>query len=486
MTCTCLPVLDDCNYDGYSSSEYTIAIGAANIFGKSPVYSEHCSNVLVSAYSSDMNVGSDDILYGVASTDVGNRCTREFKGTSASTPQVAAVIALMLEANPSLSWLDVQYVLIFSASRGSPEVDSDWSKNGGGLWNHPKLGFGIVDAAKAVELALTYRYKPRYAYATSDAWQGSKSLNPTSKAAQNQEMISITVTVPKTPDLKSLELVQVTVTFQGPYRGLVAYYLTSPMGTKYMLARSRPRDTASASLNQWTFSSVRYWGERPHGEWTLTLVDRRDRFEGSPSLNPAYLSYVQIRVRGACDTPFSGPCADSGTIMEITTTVLIVAGIGLGLVLVVVFVNYLFRGRRRREGGNEILLPRPKRQPKDDGWNDDEEEDLEGASLVLRSEPTIIRDVFVQASPMTPTVLVSPATDVSIRDHLERHVKKPVRMPKFPAGMIKSMSMPMLAESDFAMKEMRAPLPPPPPKPGNSLKKSKSNPTIIVAAGKQD
>jgi hypothetical protein len=44
-------------------------------------------------------------------------CTRDFGGTSAAAPQIAGVVALMLEANPSLTWKDVQDVLIRSAEK---------------------------------------------------------------------------------------------------------------------------------------------------------------------------------------------------------------------------------------------------------------------------------------------------------------------------------------------------------------------------------
>ena len=39
-------------------------------------------------------------------------CEGEFGGTSASTPQVAGVVALMLEKNPNLNWKEVQTILI--------------------------------------------------------------------------------------------------------------------------------------------------------------------------------------------------------------------------------------------------------------------------------------------------------------------------------------------------------------------------------------
>ena len=38
-------------------------------------------------------------------------------GTSAAAPEAAGVIALALEANPSLTWRDVQHLLVFTSKR---------------------------------------------------------------------------------------------------------------------------------------------------------------------------------------------------------------------------------------------------------------------------------------------------------------------------------------------------------------------------------
>src|SRR5262249_54532457 len=51
-----------------------------------------------------------------------------FNGTSASAPIVSGVIALMLEANPDLSWRDVQEILVRSARQNNP-TDKSWQTN---------------------------------------------------------------------------------------------------------------------------------------------------------------------------------------------------------------------------------------------------------------------------------------------------------------------------------------------------------------------
>ena len=54
--------------------------------------------------------------------------TSRFGGTSAATPLVSGVIALMLEANPNLTYRDVQEILVRSA-RQNDDLDESWITN---------------------------------------------------------------------------------------------------------------------------------------------------------------------------------------------------------------------------------------------------------------------------------------------------------------------------------------------------------------------
>ena len=46
---------DDCAADGYSSSIYTISVGAIGVGGEQSWYDEECSAKMVSAYVTDHN-----------------------------------------------------------------------------------------------------------------------------------------------------------------------------------------------------------------------------------------------------------------------------------------------------------------------------------------------------------------------------------------------------------------------------------------------
>ena len=78
-----------------------------------------------------------------------NSYTGRGSGTSYATPAVTGVIALMIEANPSLDPLIIREILKKTAERRGeptfPEIDPYWNRD---------FGWGMVDARKAVEMAL--------------------------------------------------------------------------------------------------------------------------------------------------------------------------------------------------------------------------------------------------------------------------------------------------------------------------------------------
>ena len=79
-----------------------------------------------------------------------------FNGTSASCPIVSGVIALMLEANPTLGWRDVQEIIMRSAVVVDP-MYGEWSYNNISTPMSHKYGAGLVDALHAVQMAKVWR-----------------------------------------------------------------------------------------------------------------------------------------------------------------------------------------------------------------------------------------------------------------------------------------------------------------------------------------
>ena len=122
-------------------------------------FSEKGANLWVCAPS-----GGDE-LRNITTTDTVGY-TADFSGTSASTPMVSGVIALMRSVAPALTWRDVKLILAETA-RKNDSANSGWEQ--GALaygstterysFNH-EYGFGVVDAHAAVTLASQWSTRP--------------------------------------------------------------------------------------------------------------------------------------------------------------------------------------------------------------------------------------------------------------------------------------------------------------------------------------
>ncbi|MEA5417827.1 S8 family serine peptidase [Spirulina sp. CCNP1310] len=255
---------DNVNYDGYASSRYTIAVAAIDHNGKQTLYSEPGASLLVSGYSSGTTSGINTTdLLGAEGGSTGDY-NNSFGGTSAAASLVSGVIALMLEANPSLTWRDVQKILIDTAKRNDPS-DLDWKLNGGGYWVNHKYGFGAVDANAAVTLAKNWQPLGTEV-AISSELKDVKKLIPDNNGKSVFSSINIVEDI-------TIETVEVIFDADHANRGDLEVRLISPDGTVSTLAEHHP-DTGDNYTN-WMFTSTRHWGESSQGEWRLQVRDRK-------------------------------------------------------------------------------------------------------------------------------------------------------------------------------------------------------------------
>jgi Ca2+-binding RTX toxin-like protein len=255
---------DNVNYDGYANSRYTIAVGAINDSGVRSIYSDPGASLVVTAYSSDFRAGTPGItttdLVGASGYD-STDYTNTFGGTSSATPLVAGVVALMLQANPALSYRDVTHVLANSARMTDPG-NPDWTVNGAGHDINHNYGFGAVDAAAAVALAQTWT-NVGSEVATSAA-SGNVSLT-----IPDGSLTGVSSTISINDDIRA-EYVEVRFNATHTFRGDLEVILTSPDGTQSVLAQTRPNDPFP-DYNDWTFTSARHWDELAQGDWTLAV-----------------------------------------------------------------------------------------------------------------------------------------------------------------------------------------------------------------------
>ncbi|KAN0064758.1 pheromone processing endoprotease [Thecaphora frezii] len=259
---------DQCNFDGYTNSIYSMTIAAVDREGQHPYYSEMCSAILATGWSS----GSGDHIH---TTDVAwngiNRCSAHHGGTSAAAPLVAGVVALALEVRPDLTWRDVQHVAVRSAIMVNPE-DKDWQKTQAGRHYNHKYGYGLIDAYQFVEEA------KRHKLVTPQAWFESPNITlPATETfisdAGTTSSFTVTQKMLDDANVAALEHITVKVWITHQRRGDVNIELTSPHGTKSALARSRRYDDATTGFPGWSFMTLKHWDESPIGEWTIRVFD---------------------------------------------------------------------------------------------------------------------------------------------------------------------------------------------------------------------
>lgn len=259
---------DNANYDGYASSRYTVGVGATGGDGTFSYYSEPGASMLVNTPSS-YNPGVGTTTTSTNFTAPHDEYTSGFGGTSSACPLAAGIISLMLEANPALTWLDVQHILVDTAVKNDP-IHAGWIANGTGrLFNH-QYGFGRIDADAAVLAAQAHtNVFPTTQLAGADSDVGTL---PETIPDSDVNGVTRTATIDSgaVTDF-GIEHVELTIDITHTYRGDLKITLTSPSGMVSVM--SEQHNDANDDYSSWKFTSVAHWGEDPNGTWTLNVVD---------------------------------------------------------------------------------------------------------------------------------------------------------------------------------------------------------------------
>jgi len=223
-------------------------------------------------------------------------------GTSAAAPTVAGVVALMLSANPSLTWRDVREILRATARKidadyGSRDgrnvridlitgtatadtggvltdgsttarLDYGWQVNGAGYAYSTWYGFGLVDAAAAVAMAKTTTTQkpapltvPDFAAAFADV----NTLNYGSVQKLGQFKVNA-----------SNKVDELQLRVSGPICvGSVGLFVKSPSGT--ISALSLPYNifynSNISSASNYGLGSYAFYGENAVGTWEVYAVN---------------------------------------------------------------------------------------------------------------------------------------------------------------------------------------------------------------------
>lgn len=310
---------DNSNLDELTSYYAVTSVCAVNDGDLRASYSELGANLWVCAPSGERTLPEHR---EIVTTENSDRYVYDFSGTSAATPIVTGVAALMRQANPNLTWRDLKLILAASARKNDP-ANTGWvngarkygSTSATDLYhfNH-EYGFGVVDAKAAVDMAR--------------AWSGNLPALRTSNAASHSFNFAVpdlpSTLVPTThyhdltltTDIDFVEFVEVNVTFNHPSFRDLDIELVSPSGAISKLTvpydtytPDDPTDEDFVPLRgAFRFGSAKHLGEDPNGVWRLRVSDRITFVSGT-------WNSWEIKVYGHTGTPTeTSACATQGAV----------------------------------------------------------------------------------------------------------------------------------------------------------------------------
>ncbi len=270
----------DANGDGTNASRYTITVAATEQTGIIASYSNFGASILVAAPAAAVTTD----ISGAPGYDPGDYTT-SFNGTSAATPVVSGVIALMLEANPGLGWRDVQNILANSASHtgsafGGPQDVAEHGQwgfnsasgwNGGGLHSQIDYGYGMVNAYNAVRMAEVWGLFGA-AQTSANEVSVTSNLNNLSGLAvpDNDPLGGVNFNLTVGPDIE-IDHVQLAMNFSHTFVGNLKVTLTSAAGTTII---AQLNTNIGTNFNgEWRFGIDSLRGELSAGTWTVNVAD---------------------------------------------------------------------------------------------------------------------------------------------------------------------------------------------------------------------
>ena len=296
------------NGDDFNNLPYVIVVGGLDATGVRASYASAGANLWVSApageygYSSPAMITTDqlgqeagyDAIYGgplteQTSVNPHGDYMSTFNGTSSSAPNVSGVVAVLLDAEPELTWRDVKHVLASTARRVDPSVaqvaqrfggtsrvvQHRWITNGAGYNFHNWYGFGGVHAARALSLARRHAPNSLGRFRRS-GWFNSGGGDPADIPDADGQGVTQRLTVAGLPTFASIEAVVVEVDIDHPFPHDLAIQLSSPDGTPSIVNpvfnEVLAIDNDGVTL-RWRLLSNAFYGENPNGTWRLLVYD---------------------------------------------------------------------------------------------------------------------------------------------------------------------------------------------------------------------
>ena len=211
--------------------------------------------------------------------------TSRFNGTSSAAPVASGVAALIMEANPTLTWRDVRYIMAKTATKINLDfepvvleqlsqkytADDGWVTNKAGNSFHNWYGFGMVNAQKAVQVATRD-------YSLLPELQQTEFVIST-----NQEIVLIPenfdgiVKQVQIEQNMKVEAVQLKLNIDHNRFSDLAIEVISPSGTRSVVVTPRNLHIYNPKIfgdeSEVLLLSHAFLDESSEGLWTIKIVD---------------------------------------------------------------------------------------------------------------------------------------------------------------------------------------------------------------------
>ena len=259
----------DTNLNTLSNWRDNIIVAASTNRGKHAYYSTVSSSVSINAPSSydftQIGVGQKWPQYVKTTSNEGDEvCNEKFSGTSASTPLVAGIVALLLEANSNLTSRDVSMILALSATKNDPKHPS-WVKNGAGLYYSPFFGFGRVNVDRAVELARKWENLDNEVYAHLK----SKRILKVPETCHGEVDLFFNVN-----HSLFIETGELSFNIESEHYSMLRIVVESPSGTQAVVKQVLPLQETKEKTRRY-ITMRNFLGENIGGQWKIRFINCR-------------------------------------------------------------------------------------------------------------------------------------------------------------------------------------------------------------------
>ncbi|MCL1123347.1 S8 family serine peptidase [Shewanella surugensis] len=216
-------------------------------------------------------------------------------GTSSAAPNTTGAVAMIMSANPDLTWRDVRHILASTSTKVNAdkapinvslsdtqeyEAVPAWFENAAGFSFHDFYGFGRVDVSAAVKAAQSYE-TDLGEYVLTDWINSAVDLN---KTIPDASLVGVSDFIEVKNDM-IVEAVQIQLSADHLRIPDLAVELISPAGTRSVIMTpynglvyqgvmdtNNTADIVTGYVDTPMLSNA-FYGESTKGEWTLKLID---------------------------------------------------------------------------------------------------------------------------------------------------------------------------------------------------------------------